>query len=59
MGEVCGCGERPPRLRILGVPVAYLPHGRPDEILAELGLDGPGVAAEVARLLGVSAVDGG
>jgi 1-deoxy-D-xylulose-5-phosphate synthase len=53
VGEACECGERPPRLRILGVPSAYLPHGKPDAILAELGLDGPGVAAEVARLLGL------
>jgi 1-deoxy-D-xylulose-5-phosphate synthase len=51
VGEVCCSGERPPRLRILGVPLAYLPHGKPDDILAELGLDGPGLAAEVARLL--------
>lgn len=44
--------ERPvPLVRVLGVPSAYLPHGRPDAILAELGLDGAGIAAEVRRLL--------
>ena len=38
---------------MLGVPVRYLPHGKPDAILAELGLDGAGVEAEVTRLLGL------
>jgi 1-deoxy-D-xylulose-5-phosphate synthase len=41
----------PPRTRVLGVPVAYLDHGKPDDILANLGLDGPGVAAEARRLV--------
>jgi 1-deoxy-D-xylulose-5-phosphate synthase len=41
----------PPRTRVLGVPVAYLDHGKPDAILANLGLDGPGVAAEARRLV--------
>ncbi|MEZ5382859.1 MAG: 1-deoxy-D-xylulose-5-phosphate synthase [Microthrixaceae bacterium] len=36
-----------PDVRVLGVPVAYLPHGKVDDILAELGLDADGVAAEV------------
>ncbi len=44
--------ERPvPLVRVLGVPSTYLPHGRPDTILAGLGLDGPGIVAEVRRLL--------
>ena len=38
----------PPVAR-LGVPRAYLPHDKPDEILAGLGLDGPGIAAAVRR----------
>jgi 1-deoxy-D-xylulose-5-phosphate synthase len=41
----------PPRTRVLGVPVAYLDHGKPDAILAGLGLDGAGVAAEARRLV--------
>jgi 1-deoxy-D-xylulose-5-phosphate synthase len=40
-----------PLVRVLGVPSVYIPHGKPDEILAHLGLDGTGVAAEVRRLL--------
>jgi 1-deoxy-D-xylulose-5-phosphate synthase len=36
---------------VLGVPVAYLPHGKPDAILAELGLDGHGIAATVRNIL--------
>ncbi len=38
----------PPAL-VLGVPVAYIPHGNADAILADLGLDGPGIAAAVLR----------
>ena len=35
----------------LGTPPAYLPHGRAADLLANLGLDGPGIAATVAKLL--------
>jgi 1-deoxy-D-xylulose-5-phosphate synthase len=41
----------PPRLAVLGVPVQFIPHGKPDAILASLGLDGRGVAATVRDLL--------
>ena len=44
-------GPSTPRVQVLGVPVAYLPHGKPDAILAHLGLDPPGIAAEVTHLL--------
>jgi 1-deoxy-D-xylulose-5-phosphate synthase len=40
-----------PRVQVLGTPVAYLDHGKPDAILADLGLDGAGVAAEARRLV--------
>ncbi|MBI2709628.1 MAG: 1-deoxy-D-xylulose-5-phosphate synthase [Actinobacteria bacterium] len=43
--------DRNPRVRVLGVPVRYLAHGNPDEILADLGLDAAGVEAEVRRCL--------
>jgi deoxyxylulose-5-phosphate synthase len=36
-------------VRVLGTPPAYIPHGKPDAILAELGLDAAGIAAEAAR----------
>jgi 1-deoxy-D-xylulose-5-phosphate synthase len=42
--------QGPPFL-ILGVPTAYIPHGSQDRILAQLGLDGPGIAAAVAKAL--------
>ncbi|MFM7069121.1 MAG: 1-deoxy-D-xylulose-5-phosphate synthase N-terminal domain-containing protein, partial [Actinomycetes bacterium] len=36
-----------PQVRVLGVPSVYLAHGKPDEILARLGLDADGVVDEV------------
>ena len=39
------------RVRVLGVPVAYIPHGKPDAILSELGLDAPGIAAAALATL--------
>jgi len=41
---------RPP-VRVLGVPRTFVPHGKPDLILAELGLDGPGIADSVQQAL--------
>ncbi len=40
-----------PPVLILGVPVAFIPHGTPELILSQLGLDGPGIAAAVAKTL--------
>lgn len=40
-----------PRVQVLGVPTDYIPHGKPDAILAQLGLDASGIAAEATRLL--------
>jgi 1-deoxy-D-xylulose-5-phosphate synthase len=45
-------GPRSPRVLCAGVPVAYVAHGRPADILADLGLDGPGVARRVLAYLG-------
>jgi 1-deoxy-D-xylulose-5-phosphate synthase len=39
------------KVRVLGVPDRYLPHGKPDDILASLGLDAAGVAATVRHAL--------
>jgi 1-deoxy-D-xylulose-5-phosphate synthase len=36
-----------PPVRMLGLPLEYIPQGRPDSILAKLRLDAPGVAASV------------
>jgi len=48
--ERAGVRHAPPVLR-LGVPAAYLPHGSPDRILAELGLGGDGIAAATRKAL--------
>jgi len=39
------------RVEVMGVPVSYIPHAKPDKILSELGLDAPGIVATVQRLL--------
>ena len=38
------------RVKVLGVPKRYLPHGKADRILAELGLDADGLAAAARSL---------
>jgi deoxyxylulose-5-phosphate synthase len=43
--------RRTPPVLTLGIPVAYIPHAKPARILAELGLDGAGVAASVKKVL--------
>jgi 1-deoxy-D-xylulose-5-phosphate synthase len=48
-------GRPEPRVRVLGVPAAYIPHGKPEAILAELGLDAAGVAASVRSLVAADA----
>jgi len=40
---------------VLGTPVEYLAHGKPDAILAQLGLDGTGIASAARRVLGAEA----
>jgi 1-deoxy-D-xylulose-5-phosphate synthase len=44
-------GSRAPTVAACGVPTAYLPHGRASDILACLGLDGPGISRTVLDLL--------
>ncbi|MEY3020452.1 MAG: hypothetical protein RLZZ272_1436 [Actinomycetota bacterium] len=48
--ELVGPMAAPPALR-LGVPTAYLAHGAPDAILAELGLDADGIAERLRSAL--------
>jgi 1-deoxy-D-xylulose-5-phosphate synthase len=45
-------GRDHPRIEVLGVPTSFLPHAKPDRILADLGLDAAGVAAAARRQLG-------
>ncbi len=49
--ELAGVRDAPPVLR-LGVPATFLPHGKHDRILAELGLDAAGIAAATRKALG-------
>ena len=44
-------GEHEPRVRVLGTPIEFIPHDKPDAILAELGLDAAGVTASALSLL--------
>jgi 1-deoxy-D-xylulose-5-phosphate synthase len=44
-------GDAVPLTLTLGLPPAFLPHGRPADILAEAGLDGAGLATAVLRAL--------
>ena len=51
-----------PRAVVLGVPAAYIAQAKPDDILAHLGLDGPGIATsllEAARRYGLAGPGGG
>jgi 1-deoxy-D-xylulose-5-phosphate synthase len=44
--------ERPvPPVRLLGLPRTYVPHGKPDQILAALGLDAKGIASSISEAL--------
>jgi len=40
-----------PSFLVLGVPRAYVAQGKPDQLLTELGLDGPGIAGSIRRVL--------
>ena len=44
-------GQPPPSTITLGTPLAFLPHGAPVDLLANLGLDGPGIAASALKAL--------
>jgi 1-deoxy-D-xylulose-5-phosphate synthase len=48
---------QPPRVRVLGIPDAYLPHGKPDAILAEVGLDAAGITASALSLIAAEQLD--
>jgi 1-deoxy-D-xylulose-5-phosphate synthase len=51
MRSLPGINHPLPPVRILGVPRSYIAHGKPDLILSELGLDGPGIASTVTAAL--------
>jgi 1-deoxy-D-xylulose-5-phosphate synthase len=52
-------GAAPVPVLVLGAPDAYIPQGKAEVILAQLGLDGPGIAASVVGARGVAEVVGG
>ena len=45
-------GQASPQVLCAGVPVAFVAHGRPADILGDLELDGAGIARRVLRHLG-------
>ncbi|MCU1372776.1 MAG: dxs [Actinomycetia bacterium] len=47
--------ETPPTV-VLGTPSQYIPHGKPDRILADLGLDAAGIAASALKALAAARV---
>lgn len=53
-GQARSAGHRPPPVEVLGAPRRFIAQAKPDAILAELGLDGPGVAAAARRALAAS-----
>ncbi len=48
-------GTATPPVLVLGTPRAYIPQDRPDRVLARLGLDGPGIADSIRRVLAAPA----
>jgi 1-deoxy-D-xylulose-5-phosphate synthase len=40
-----------PPVLVLGIPTQYIPHGAQDQILSQLGLDGPGIAAAASKAI--------
>jgi 1-deoxy-D-xylulose-5-phosphate synthase len=44
-------GQAEPRVRVLGIPAQYIAHGKPEAILAELGLDAAGITASAMSML--------
>ena len=40
-----------PKVRVLGTPTQFIQHGKPDQILAALGLDAEGLATEARALV--------
>ena len=51
--------DRGPRVVVLGTPLAYLPHGKVADLLAQLGLDTAEIAARVVNGLRDLQHDGG
>jgi 1-deoxy-D-xylulose-5-phosphate synthase len=52
VGASGGPATPAPPVISLGIPRSYIAQGKPDHILARLGLDGPGIAASIREALG-------
>jgi 1-deoxy-D-xylulose-5-phosphate synthase len=50
MRSLGGAHARNP-VRLFGIPRSYIPQGTPDQIHADLGLDGPGIAQSVLEAI--------
>jgi 1-deoxy-D-xylulose-5-phosphate synthase len=48
-------GRGAPPVLVLGVPAQFIPHGKPDQILAGLGLDAAGITAATQKVLAARA----
>jgi 1-deoxy-D-xylulose-5-phosphate synthase len=57
LAELTLGAPQPPRVRVLGIPCAYLPHGKPDQILADAGLDAAGITASALSLVTAHQLD--
>jgi 1-deoxy-D-xylulose-5-phosphate synthase len=49
--EICQLTAGRVPTRVLGIPVTYVPHGKADAILANLGLDADGIATSIRGLV--------
>ena len=47
-------GVAEPRVRVLGIPSQYIAHGKPDAILADLGLDAAGITASALSMMSIN-----
>jgi 1-deoxy-D-xylulose-5-phosphate synthase len=61
LAELTAGSARMPRVRVLGTPIDFIAHGKPDSVLADLGLDAAGLATAARALVhaGVSPVANG
>jgi 1-deoxy-D-xylulose-5-phosphate synthase len=46
-----------PRMRVLGTPMAFIPHGKAEKVLADVGLDEAGVTAAALSLVHARTTD--
>jgi 1-deoxy-D-xylulose-5-phosphate synthase len=57
LAEITFGSPTAPKVRVLGTPVAFIAHGKPDVILADLGLDAAGITASALSLVEAETTD--